>query len=50
MLFEKIENSGDRTFGRLFIFLLSMLSRMKLNPPDLGQYVDADMPTMIVRE
>lgn len=50
LLFEKIENSEDRTFGRLFTFLLSMLSRMKLNPPDLGQYVDADMPPMIVRE
>jgi hypothetical protein len=50
LLIEKLERLEGRTFGRLFTFLLSILSRMKLNPPDLGQYVDPDMPHMVIRE
>ncbi len=50
LLFEKIDRLERRTFGRFFTFLLSILSRMKLNPPDIGQYIDPDMPHMIIRE
>ena len=50
LLFEKAEQLDGNTFGRLFTFLLSILGRMKLNPPDLGQYVDPDMPLMVIRE
>jgi len=45
-----IENVKDGTFGRFFIYLLILLSRMKINVPDLGQYVDPDLPLTVVRE
>ena len=44
------EDIKNRTFGRFFVYLLILLSRMKLNPPDLGQYVDSDLPLTIIRE
>jgi hypothetical protein len=50
LLSPKLERLDRRTFGRLFTFLLCILSRMRLNPPDLGQYIDPDMPPMIIRE
>ena len=40
----------DQTFGRFFVYLLVLLSRMKLNVPDLGQYLDPDFPITVVRE
>ena len=44
------EKLGMRTFGRFFLYLLMMLSRMKLGVPDLGRYLDPDLPMMITRE
>lgn len=44
---EKLEM---RTFGRFFLYLLIMLSRMRLGVPDLGRYLDPDLPMMITRE
>lgn len=44
---EGVEN---QTFGRFFTYLLIMLSRMKLNVPDLGRYIDPDLPISVVRE
>jgi hypothetical protein len=41
---------GDASFGRFFVYLLIMLARLKLNVPDLGQYLDPDMGMQIVRE
>jgi hypothetical protein len=41
---------GDTSFGRFFVYLLIMLARIKLNVPDLGQYLDPDMSAQIVRE
>ena len=40
----------DQTFGRFFFYLLVLLSRMKLNVPDLGQYLDPGFPLTVVRE
>ena len=45
-----IERLGEGTFGRLFVYLLILLSRMKLNVPDLGRYLDPDLPIAVVRE
>jgi hypothetical protein len=45
-----IEGVKDRTFGRFFTYLLIMLTRMKLNVPDLGQYIDHELPMNVVRE
>lgn len=45
-----IENIKDGTFGRFLVYLLILLSRMKLNVPDLGQYLDPDLPLTVVRE
>jgi hypothetical protein len=45
-----IEPLKDGTFGRFFVYLLILLSRMKINVPDLGQYVDPDLPLTVVRE
>lgn len=42
--------AGDRTFGRLFVFLLMMLARLRLSVPDLGRYYDPELPIMVVRE
>lgn len=44
------EQLKDGTFGRFFVYLLVLLSRMKINAPDLGQYVDPELPLTIVRE
>ena len=44
------EELKDGTFGRFFVYLLVLLSRMKVNAPDLGQYVDPELPLTIVRE
>ena len=39
-----------RTFGRFMVYLLIILSRMRLGVPDLGRYLDPDLPMMITRE
>lgn len=44
------EAAADRTFGRLFVYLLIMLERMKLSVPDLGRYLDPSLPHLIARE
>jgi hypothetical protein len=44
------EAAAERTFGRVFVYLLIMLERMKLSVPDLGRYLDPDLPNMITRE
>jgi hypothetical protein len=44
------EELKDGTFGRFFVYLLVLLTRMKLNQPDLAQYVDPELPLTIVRE
>jgi hypothetical protein len=41
---------AERTFGRFFVYLLIMLERMKLSVPDLGRYIDPDLPHLITRE
>jgi hypothetical protein len=47
---EKSEAAGDLTFGRFLLYLLMMLEQLKLGIPDLGQYVDPDLPMIIHRE
>lgn len=42
--------AGSQTFGRFFVLLLLMLQRMKLGVPDLGRYLDLDLPFLIHRE
>lgn len=44
------EGMEDQAFGRFFTCLLIMLTRMKLNVPDIGRYIDPDLPWTIVRE
>lgn len=44
------EGISDKTFGKFITYLLIMLSRMKLNVPDIGRYIDPDMPIAIVQE
>jgi hypothetical protein len=44
------EETGERTFGRFFVYMLIILSRMKLGTPDLGRYLDPDLPHLIVKE
>jgi hypothetical protein len=44
------EAAAERTLGRVFVYLLIMLERMKLSVPDLGRYLDPDLPNMITRE
>lgn len=44
------ESAEDRTFGRFFTYLLIMLTRMKLNVPDLGRYIDPELPISVMRE
>ena len=41
---------GIDAFGRFFAYLQILLSQMTLNTPDVGQYLGAPMPTLIVRE
>lgn len=45
-----IESLNDATFGRFFVYLLVLLSRMRVNSPDLGQYIDPDLPPTVVKE
>lgn len=45
-----IEELRLRTFGRFFVYLQVLLSRMKLGVPDLGRYLDPELPRLIVRE
>jgi hypothetical protein len=45
-----IEALRLRTFGRFFVYLQILLSRMKLGVPDLGRYLDPELPRLIVRE
>ncbi|MGE0104967.1 MAG: DUF6602 domain-containing protein [Blastocatellales bacterium] len=45
-----VEQLKEGTFGRFFVYLLIMLSRMKINVPDLGQYIDPDLPITVIRE
>ena len=47
---EVIEGAGDNTFGRFLVYLLMMLEQLKLGIPDLGQYVDPNLPLTIHRE
>jgi hypothetical protein len=42
-----VEHLGDNTFGRFYVYLLTILLRMKLNIPDLGSYLDPDLSTGI---
>jgi hypothetical protein len=44
------EPVGQRSFGRFFVYLLIMLERMKLSVPDLGRYIDSELPPLITRE
>jgi len=44
------EDVGQRSFGRFFVYLLIMLARLRLSVPDLGRYLDPEIPLMIVRE
>ena len=44
------EEAIDKTFGRFFTYLLIMLTRMKLNVPDIGRYIDPDLPIAVVQE
>jgi uncharacterized protein DUF6602 len=45
-----IEHAKDKTFGRFVTYLLIMLTRMKLNVPDLGRYIDSDLPIAVIQE
>lgn len=45
-----IDGAKDKTFGRFFTYLLILLTGMKLNTPDLGRYIDPDLPITIVQE
>jgi hypothetical protein len=44
------DKAGELTFGRFFVYLLIMLSRMKVAVPDFGLYLDPKSSPMIVRE
>jgi hypothetical protein len=44
------EELGGKTFGRFFVYLLLMLSNMRLAPPDIGQlFFDPSIPRAIPR-
>jgi len=45
-----VDPARDRTFGRFFVYLLIMLSRLKLGVPDLGRYLDPNLPIQVVKE
>jgi Domain of unknown function (DUF6602) len=40
----------SRTFGRFFVYLLTILERMRLGVVDLGQYLDPTLPPVVHRE
>ena len=44
------EELGNKSFGRFFVYLLIMLTKMKIGVPDLGRYLDPDLPILIFRE
>lgn len=44
------ESVKDRTFGRFITYLLIMLTKMKLNVPDLSRYIDPELPIAITKE
>lgn len=44
------EETKDRTFGRFIMYLLIMLTKIKLNVPDLTRYIDPELPMTIVKE
>lgn len=46
----KSDIAGELSFGRFFVYLLIMLSRLKVGVPDLGLYLDSEANPMIVRE
>ncbi len=45
-----VEGLKDATFGRFFVYLLVLLSRMRINTPDLGQYLDPELPLTVIKE
>ena len=45
-----LEQLKLRTFGRFFVYLQVLLSRMKRGVPDLGRYLDPELPRLVVRE
>jgi hypothetical protein len=45
-----LESVEDLALGRFLIYLMIMLSRMRLAVPDLGAYIDPAMSPLIVRE
>lgn len=47
---EILERAGENTFGRFLVYLLMMLEQLKLGIPDLGQYIDPNLPMTIHRE
>lgn len=44
-----IEGAKDATFGRFFTYLLVMLTKMKLRTPEIGRYIDPDMPITVMK-
>jgi hypothetical protein len=44
------EALGNNTFGRLFVYLLILLGRMRVGVPDLGRYLDPELPILVTRE
>ena len=40
----------DRTFGRFYVYLLLLLSGIRLGVPDLGQYLDPELPLQVFKE
>lgn len=44
------DEAGDNSLGRWFVYLLIVLARLKLGVPDLGRYIDPDLPPVIIRE
>lgn len=44
-----IEGAKDATFGRFFTYLLVMLTKMKLKAPELGRYIDPEMPITVMK-
>ncbi len=47
---EVLERAGENTFGRFLVYLLMMLEQLKVGIPDLGQYIDPNLPMTIHRE
>lgn len=45
-----LDELSPEPFGRFLSYLQVILSRMYLNPPDIGAYLGSDMPPLILRE